>query len=44
MDIYVRERVASPEFRAASENYISQAEAQVAIALQDHAADTAGQP
>jgi hypothetical protein len=40
MDIYVRERVASREFRTASENYISQAQTQVAIALQDHAAAT----
>ncbi|MEU9894764.1 hypothetical protein ACIBCS_07175 [Streptomyces phaeochromogenes] len=44
MDIYVRERVASAEFRAASETYISQAQAQVATALQDHASGTTGQP
>ncbi|MFJ9634451.1 hypothetical protein ACIRU8_42840 [Streptomyces sp. NPDC101175] len=43
MDIYVRERVASAEFRAASEKYIAQAQTQVAIALQDHASGAASQ-
>ncbi|MEU4653730.1 hypothetical protein AB0G32_07270 [Streptomyces sp. NPDC023723] len=38
MDAWVRERVASADFRAASEAYIAQAQAQVATALQDHAA------
>jgi hypothetical protein len=36
MDAYVRERVASPEFRAASEEYVAQAQAHVAAALKDH--------
>lgn len=36
MDAYVRDRVSSPEFRAASDAYIAQAQAQVATALQDH--------
>ncbi|MGW1622460.1 hypothetical protein [Streptomyces sp. NPDC002172] len=38
MDRFVRERVASPEFRAASEAYIAKAQAQVATALKDHTA------
>lgn len=35
MDAWVRERVASAEFRAASEAYLAHAQAQVATALQD---------
>ncbi|CAL9673948.1 hypothetical protein SUDANB176_07621 (plasmid) [Streptomyces sp. enrichment culture] len=38
MDTFVRERVASAEFRAASEAYIAKAQAQVATALQEHSA------
>jgi hypothetical protein len=41
MDAYVRERVASPEFRAASEQYVAQAQAHVAAALKDHDTDSA---
>lgn len=41
MDAYVRERVASPEFRAASEAYVAQAQAHVAAALQDHSTSSA---
>lgn len=37
MEAWVRERVASPEFRAASEAYLAHAQAQVATALQDPA-------
>lgn len=40
MDTYVRERVASPEFRAASEAYVAKAQAQVKTALQDHSASS----
>ncbi|MEV8435066.1 hypothetical protein [Streptomyces chartreusis] len=40
MDAYVRDRVASPEFRAASEAYVEKAQAQVATALQDHSASS----
>lgn len=41
MDAYVRERVASPEFRAASERYVAQAQAHVAAALNDHSTESA---
>ncbi|MGW6015605.1 hypothetical protein [Streptomyces sp. NPDC055210] len=41
MDAYVRERVASPEFQAASEEYVAQAQAHVAAALKDHDIDSA---
>jgi predicted DNA-binding protein len=44
MDAYVRERVASAEFRAASEAYVAQAQAQVAAALQDHSPGCPGRP
>jgi hypothetical protein len=41
MDAYVRERVASPDFRAASEEYVAQAQANVAAALKDHDTNSA---
>ncbi|MDN0198476.1 hypothetical protein [Streptomyces sp. S.PNR 29] len=44
MDAYVRERVASAEFRAASEAYIARAQAQVATALQEHTPGSPGRP
>ncbi|MFJ8009231.1 hypothetical protein [Streptomyces fagopyri] len=38
MDSYIRERVASPEFKEARTAYLARAQAQVATALQDHTA------
>ncbi|MER5201276.1 hypothetical protein ACWD3J_48210 [Streptomyces sp. NPDC002755] len=44
MDAWVRDRVASADFRAASEAYIASAQQHVATALQDHSLRGPSQP
>ncbi|MEU5242678.1 hypothetical protein AB0G81_00870 [Streptomyces asoensis] len=44
MDAWVRDRVASADFRAASEAYIASAQQQVATALQEHPPHGPSQP
>ncbi|MET8168156.1 hypothetical protein ACFU6S_11240 [Streptomyces sp. NPDC057456] len=44
MNAWVHDRVASPDFRAASEAYIASAQRQVATALQDHSSRGPSQP